>query len=528
MTRAILFAGAKRIHCGPLEAVALAAQRRLGEGEPAPLLIFDADTSQPIDLDLRGGPDDLRARFAPIGAETPVSAEPPARGRPKLGVVAREVTLLPRHWDWLSAQRGGASAAIRRLVDEARRQTAGADALRQGQEAVYRFITAMAGDAPGYEAAVRALYAGDRTGFIDLAAAWPTDVRDHALTLAAVAFATTSNSLLDLIPEPRRAAVAEALAAVFPSEIVHGAERMAWGASGAGVFKLDVGDRSVVLRLDGPPDGIRDPARQYACARIAAEAGVAPPLLHADADARLSISGYVAAAPAKPPLTAAEQLRVVTEAVKRLHAAPLFPLLIDYFDAMDGVLAQFSASGVAPVAIMDEALALYRQVAAIYPHDGERVSSHNDLNPSNIILEGARPWIVDWESAFAADAYVDLAAVANFYAADEADEGLVLAAYFGDQLDDRVRARFFLMQQVNRLFYAAMLIGSVAAERPGLTLSADKMITPRFAVLRSDMASLTTADGRLRFGCAFLNEALHHMRSPGFSAALAIVGQGGR
>jgi hypothetical protein len=99
-------------------------------------------------------------------------------------VVAREVTLLPRHWDWLTSQAGGASVALRRLVDEARRTSGDRDRVRAAQEAAYHFMSAMAGNLPGFEEAARALFAYDRRRFADLIAEWPPDVRDHAVKLA--------------------------------------------------------------------------------------------------------------------------------------------------------------------------------------------------------------------------------------------------------------------------------------------------------------------------------------------------------
>jgi hypothetical protein len=174
------FVGPRRFAAGPLTEVARLA-RDAGDAA-APLLVFDDATGRVIDLDLRGSEGEVLAR---LGGP----AEPPARGRPRLGVVAREVTLLPRHWEWLAAQPGGASVALRRLVEAASRS--GEEVARRAREAAYRFATAMAGDAPGYEAAIRALYAGDSAGFEAASAAWPADIRDHARTLAAASFAPT-------------------------------------------------------------------------------------------------------------------------------------------------------------------------------------------------------------------------------------------------------------------------------------------------------------------------------------------------
>lgn len=115
-------------------------------------------------------------------------AVPRGPGRPKLGVVAREVTLLPRHWEWLNGQPGGASVALRKLVDEARRANDGKDRVRQAREAAYRFMSVMAGNERGFEEATRALFAGDRERFEEFVASWPADVRDHAKRLAAAAF----------------------------------------------------------------------------------------------------------------------------------------------------------------------------------------------------------------------------------------------------------------------------------------------------------------------------------------------------
>jgi hypothetical protein len=109
-------------------------------------------------------------------------------GRPRLGVIGREVTLLPRHWEWLGAQPGGASAALRRLVDQARTGNAARDRVRLAQERCYRFLVATLGGAYDFEEATRALFAGDRKGFVQLSEQWPADARDHARKLADAAF----------------------------------------------------------------------------------------------------------------------------------------------------------------------------------------------------------------------------------------------------------------------------------------------------------------------------------------------------
>ena len=180
------FEGQRCLVSGPITEVALAIK---GVTRPAasPIAIFSDSTGRPIDLDLRGSNADVLARLAatsPATAEEPVSNEPRGRGRPELGVVAREVTLLPRHWEWLSAQPGGASVALRKLVDEARKANGDRDRHRAARDAAYHFISAMAGNLENFEEASRALFADDRRRFVSLIAPWPADIRDHAVKLA--------------------------------------------------------------------------------------------------------------------------------------------------------------------------------------------------------------------------------------------------------------------------------------------------------------------------------------------------------
>ena len=189
----IAFEGDRRIASGDLHEVARAAKALLDRHKDAAILVFDGTSSEPIDIDFRGTVTDVVARLPPIAAvsvtaeDTPPSA-PRGPGRPKLGVVAREVTLLPRHWDWLAQQPGGASVALRKLVEAARRTGEDGHHVRLAQEAAYRFMSAMAGDKPHYEDAIRALFANDSVRFEKLIAAWPADVRGHAQMLAETAF----------------------------------------------------------------------------------------------------------------------------------------------------------------------------------------------------------------------------------------------------------------------------------------------------------------------------------------------------
>jgi hypothetical protein len=188
----IAFEGDRCFASGDLRDVARAAKQALDRDKAASILVFDGQTSGPIDIDFRGSIDDVLARLPDfLGVAATEDAAPPGPrgpGRPKLGVVAREVTLLPRHWEWLTQQSGGASVALRRLVEEARRANKDKDRVRHARETAYRFIAAMAENKPHYEEVARALFSGDAARFEAWTAAWPADVRDHARRLAASAF----------------------------------------------------------------------------------------------------------------------------------------------------------------------------------------------------------------------------------------------------------------------------------------------------------------------------------------------------
>ena len=188
-TSVTAFEGFRRIAAGELAQVAWKTKAVLDRGEQGPVLIFDDETGEQVEVDLRGTAEDVRRRLeAATGAAAPDREAPRGPGRPRLGVVAREVTLLPRHWEWLNGQPGGASVALRKLVEAARRANEGRDRVRRSQEVAYRFLSALAGNLPGFEEVTRALFRGDRDRFEALIGPWPPDVRDHALALAAGAF----------------------------------------------------------------------------------------------------------------------------------------------------------------------------------------------------------------------------------------------------------------------------------------------------------------------------------------------------
>jgi len=197
------FCGGRQIARGALRHVVVKA-RALGErGETQPIFIWENSSGRLIDIGVDGTDAEVLAgvrelqsqRVQGEGPNEVLRQNPRGPGRPKLGVVGREVTLLPRHWEWLRTQPGGASVALRKLVEQARLANGDRDAARQAQHAAYRFLSFMGGDLPGFEEASRALFRGEQETFEALIIDWPSDIRDFATTLAARGFETGSAAL---------------------------------------------------------------------------------------------------------------------------------------------------------------------------------------------------------------------------------------------------------------------------------------------------------------------------------------------
>jgi hypothetical protein len=174
------FAGFKKIADGEVTEVARKVKKYMEKDSEVRILIFDDRTSLPVEVDFRGNADAVLKRLKAFSSENEEPEKSTGPGRPKLGVVSREIGLLPRHWEWLALQPGGASVTLRKLVEDAKKRNHSRDEIRQSQEAAYKFMTAMAGDLPHLEDALRAFYAKDDAKFEKLMGDWPTDIREHA------------------------------------------------------------------------------------------------------------------------------------------------------------------------------------------------------------------------------------------------------------------------------------------------------------------------------------------------------------
>lgn len=231
-------------------------------------------------------------------------------------------------------------------------------------------------------------------------------------------------SLELLIPETKIEAVKKALQKAFNTTTVESIILLTGGLSGALVYKITVSDKPYVLRLVMQIDAFNDPVRQYACMNIAAEAGIAPHVYYSNVQDAVSITDFIETRPLSEHFASPKELLPeLVKIIQSIHSTPLFPKLVNYLDGIDMFIQNFKASGLLPERATEEHFRYYSQIQNVYPrYDGDVVSSHNDLNPNNVLFDGKKIWIIDWEAAFQNDRYVDLANVANLFLTNEMEE----------------------------------------------------------------------------------------------------------
>lgn len=317
-------------------------------------------------------------------------------------------------------------------------------------------------------------------------------------------------------------AVRKALRATFATETLDGATPLSGGLSGARVWRIRVGGIAYLLRVEtSERDALRDPQRSYRCMRLAAEACLAPRVRYADADDGVMILDHVQARGSvlEHPAPRRELVVELGHALRALHAIEGFPPLVDYLDGLDDLVGQAGRSGAVPMDAFDPWARLFVVCRRLTP---EPVSSHNDLNPRNLLHDGRRVWLIDWEAAFRADRYVDLAAIANTFAVDPDGEALLLATYFGREATCAERARLWLFRQVSHVFHAAIFVVGVAGQARAASLDG-----PELDAIHQGLALgeplLDAPEGRLAYGLARLRTASENLASPVFAEAAAIA-----
>ncbi|MBC7539648.1 MAG: DUF2239 family protein [Bacteriovorax sp.] len=181
------FDGHKLFGQGDLSEIVIKIKKQLGKSDNASIIIFSDNTGKVFDFNFQGTLSDVKKRLD-MYIQTEVPEVNAGAGRPKLGVISREISLLPQHWEWLATQPGGSSSTLRKLVDEAKKKTSGGPSIKQTQEIVHRFASAMAGDFEGFEEALRALYRKDKGLFHAQMKNWPEDIRDYIIELSKPVF----------------------------------------------------------------------------------------------------------------------------------------------------------------------------------------------------------------------------------------------------------------------------------------------------------------------------------------------------
>jgi len=333
-----------------------------------------------------------------------------------------------------------------------------------------------------------------------------------------------------VIPEEKSAAVTRGLREAFGADAFEDIRALTTSLRSDPVFRIVVAGSPFLLRI---VTRTGDPARLIQCMRAGAEAGLAPRVRYAGSEDRIAITDFVEAA----PFPVADALLRMPAALRTLHALPPFPAVPNRINTsctfflgkgpeVEGFIRKFQSAGLVPEGESREVFARYEQVTAAYSSDeADLASSHNDLKPANILFDGRRVWLVDWEAAFLNDRYADLAAVANFVVSNEAEEKAYLQEYFGQAPDAGRLARFFLMRQLSHLFYAMayLLLGASGnaanegARAPGFT-----DFQRRVWAGEVDMADRAV---RAVYGRVHWERLLENLRQPRFREALSIVSE---
>lgn len=333
----------------------------------------------------------------------------------------------------------------------------------------------------------------------------------------------------DLIPEEKIPAVSRGLHEAFGVTELEDIRKITKGQTPALIFRIVVNGRPYLLRLIMYKNSILGPERHFTCMRSAAEAGLAPQVRYTSIEDQLSITDFVEEVAFSP----AEALVRMPALLRALHALPPFPEGVPYLDttcmflmhkgaAQDGFFQKLREANILSPAQYEDLFAWHAQVASVYPrHEPDMVSSHNDLfKPDNILFDGNRVWLVDWEAAFRNDRYVDLAVVANMLVSSDEEEGRYLQAYFGQPPDEYQLARFFLMRQIVHMFYASVFL---LISQPMDQSEPAPEFTDFQRRLWSGEVNLVDKASKSAYGRIHWDRLVQNMRQARFKEALRIV-----
>jgi hypothetical protein len=334
-----------------------------------------------------------------------------------------------------------------------------------------------------------------------------------------------SQAFSPYLPADLTAAVETALQQAFNTTTVTTITPLAGGLSSSQVFKIIVNKQTYVLKLDNSSGRSADLSANL---KLAADAGIAPPLYYQDNATGIAISGFIDNKPVRGVFGSERLPHELAATIRAIHAIPYTAPGNDLSATIDALIAGFKQHNILSGPVFDECFSNYETIKSKYPwNDSEKVFSHNDLNPSNILSDGEKIWVIDWDVSYANDRYIDLANAANFFIHTEQQERTFLNTYFGSPVDDHKVARFYIMRQVGRIIYSMLMFQLAAQGKPKDHLHDQEMegITLKdfAASMATGQISLAAYEGQLMYGKALLNEAVHQMRSPRFAASLAVL-----
>lgn len=326
-----------------------------------------------------------------------------------------------------------------------------------------------------------------------------------------------------ILSDAQRAAAQAALATVLGRKPVTATIPLAGGATQAAVFRIEAADRRYLLRVEGPPSPLRNP-HQYTSLQIAAVAGIAPAVHYIDETGGVLVTDFIAAQslekyPGGQPALAA----ALGTLLKRLQATPVFPAFVDYADIVGRLFAHVCRTGLFAPTLLDPHGAHLEQIGIAWrAGTGPAVSSHNDANPRNILFDGQRLWLIDWESAYCNDPLIDVAILLDSFDFSVADEDALLRACFGSTVSDAMRQRLALAHALTRLYFAGVFLSAAAAaprDQPERELAAPDLATFRQA-FQTGLIRPGTQHAKLILGKMYLAAFMTGNRPPGFDAAV--------
>jgi aminoglycoside phosphotransferase (APT) family kinase protein len=333
-----------------------------------------------------------------------------------------------------------------------------------------------------------------------------------------------AESLLDPVPEAQRATARLALDGALGTTGVTGLRAVPGGGSGALTYRVDARGRSYLLRIESGLNARTNPGH-YACMQAAAEAGIAPALRFVDAGRGVALMDFVTQRPlSEYPGGAAALVRELASLVRRLQDSTVFPAPeISYPELLERMLGFLRRSRVFAEGLLEPHAEGLARIRAAYPWEAKKlVSSHNDPNPRNILFDGTRLWLVDWETAYQSDPLTDLAVMTHELAPSAELQELLLRSWLGGEPDPAMRARLVLMRQLTRLFFACALLRHFAGDpsrEPDSDLAA--LTGEQFvAALQSGRLKVGTPELLYAFGKMFLAGFRAGISDPGFAEAL--------